>query len=227
MKIAFRILVLLVIAGFYFLEYRQDETMTFIEDEVLSRTRGAHEQAEGEMVEPGFVDSPADEEESTTGWNPLSLSPGAANNSGLSPSGPVVECVVERIIDEDTIHCEPVGRIRLIGMDTPERGQKPFGPAATAALTEMTPVGGLIEVEFDVERTDRYDRILGYLWADGELVNWRLVRKGWALIATYPPNVRYTEYFLQAQQDARAGGVGLWAVDGFDCEPSAFRRGEC
>ena len=149
------------------------------------------------------------------------MSPGAFNTSGLSQSGPVAECEVERIIDGDTIHCEPVGRIRLIGMDTPERGQKPFGPAATAALTEMTPIGSLIEVEFDVERTDRYDRILGYLWANGELVNWQLVREGWALIAIYPPNVRYSEHFLQAQQDARGEGVGLWAVDGFDCEPSA------
>ena len=134
---------------------------------------------------------------------------------------------VERIIDRDTIHCPPVGRIRLIGIDTPERRQQPFGPAATEALTAMTPIGSTIMVEFDVEREDRYDRILGYLWAEGELVNWRLVREGWALLATYPPNVRYTDAFLAAQQAAREDGSGLWAVDGFACEPASFRRGDC
>ncbi|MDA0875101.1 MAG: thermonuclease family protein [Bacteroidetes bacterium] len=151
----------------------------------------------------------------------------AANRSGLRPGGETADCQVERIIDGDTIHCPPVGRIRLIGIDTPERGQQPFGPAATQALTDMTPIGSSITVEFDVDRTDRYDRILGYLWAGGELVNWRLVREGWALMATYPPNVRYTDHYLEAQQNARTDGVGLWAVDGFACEPAAFRRGDC
>lgn len=149
------------------------------------------------------------------------------NRSGLRPTGDTAPCEVERIIDGDTIHCPPVGRIRLIGIDTPERGQQPFGPAATEALTAMTPIGSTITVEFDVDREDRYDRILGYLWADGELVNWRLVREGWAMIATYPPNVRYTDAFLAAQQSARTDNVGLWAVDGFACEPAAFRRGDC
>jgi micrococcal nuclease len=223
MKIAFRILVLLVVAGFFFLEVRQKETMSFIEEKVLSRTRGADAgTADVEILDEGDLDLEAGSVSSGRDGDTY-----RDNNSGLSPVGPVSECVVERIIDGDTIHCPPVGRVRLIGMDTPERGQQPFGPAATEALTAMTPIGSLIDVEFDVDRTDRYDRILGYLWADGELVNWRLVREGWALIATYPPNVRYTDHFYQAQQDAREEGVGLWAVDGFACEPSMFRRGEC
>jgi len=112
-------------------------------------------------------------------------------------------------------------------MDTPERGQKPFGPQATAALTAMAPIGSELLIEFDVDRIDRYDRILGYLWKDGELLNWRLVREGYALLATYPPNVRYTDQFLTAQEAAREDAAGLWAVDGFACEPSSFRRGDC
>ena len=89
----------------------------------------------------------------------------------------------------------------------------------------MAPIGSELLIEFDVDRVDRYDRILGYLWKDGELLNWRLVREGYALIATYPPNVRYTDHFLTAQEAAREDAAGLWAVDGFACEPSAFRSG--
>ena len=55
---------------------------------------------------------------------------GAASGSGLQPSGETASCIVDRIVDGDTINCEPVGRIRLIGMDTPERAQAPFWPSS-------------------------------------------------------------------------------------------------
>ena len=144
-----------------------------------------------------------------------------------APQNDLHPCTVTKIVDGDTFQCDPVGRIRFIGMDTPERGQKPFGPMATEALTAMTPLGAEVHIEFDVEREDRYDRILGYVWSGNQMINWRLVRDGFALMATYPPNVAYTDQVLAAQQAAREDGVGLWAVNGFDCEPSSFRRGDC
>jgi endonuclease YncB( thermonuclease family) len=143
------------------------------------------------------------------------------------PHTATTECTVTKIIDGDTIHCEPVGRIRLIGMDTPERGQKPFGPMATAAIKALAPVGSAVEIEFDVDRTDRYGRILGYVWAKKELVNWRLVRDGYAMIATYPPNVSHVDQFVDAQRAAREDRLGLWEIGGFDCSPSEYRKKLC
>ena len=146
------------------------------------------------------------------------------------PPAPVREtdsCEVTRIVDGDTIDCDPFGRIRLIGMDTPEAGQEPFGDLATEALRERIPVGTVVELERDVEPTDRYDRVLGYLWSEGELINWWLVRAGYAVVLTYPPNVQYVDWFTDAQRQAREEEMGLWAVDGFACEPRAYRRGDC
>jgi micrococcal nuclease len=136
-------------------------------------------------------------------------------------------CEVTRIVDGDTIDCEPIGRIRLIGMDTPERTQQPFGGMATEALSGMIPVGSRVEFERDVELRDQYQRTLGYLWSDGMLVNWAMVRSGHAVVLTYPPNVQYVEWFEAAQSDAREEGVGLWEIDGFACEPREHRRGAC
>ena len=65
-------------------------------------------------------------------------------------------------------------------------------------------------LEFDVERTDRYDRTLAYVWLDGELFDERIVADGFALVATFPPNVRYVDRFLAAQRRAREAGLGLW-----------------
>lgn len=152
--------------------------------------------------------------------------------SGLDngPTAPVRElrpCTVTRIVDGDTLDCRPLGRVRLLGIDTPERGQEPFGSVATQALSSLIPGNGEVLLEADVENRDRYDRALRYVWADGRMVNWALVRTGYAVLLTYPPNVQYVEWLRVAQDSAQAEGAGLWGMDGFDCSPQAYRRGTC
>lgn len=152
---------------------------------------------------------------------------------GRLPGGPPepvrtgMRCAVTRIVDGDTIDCDPIGRIRLIGVDSPEAGQEPFGDLATEALLEMLPLGSEVVMEPDVEPRDRYGRALGYIWAEGAMVNWAMVREGYALMSTYPPNVQYVDWFRTAQEEARAARVGLWEIDGFECPPEAFRRRQC
>jgi micrococcal nuclease len=146
------------------------------------------------------------------------------------PPEPIREtsgCTIQRIIDGDTIECAEVGRVRLIGMDTPELSQEPYGTLATEALAALAPVGSRVELERDVELRDQYGRTLAYVWADGLQVNWALVRQGWAVLLTYPPNVQYVDWYTEAQRRAREDGVGLWSLGGFDCPPVDRRRGRC
>jgi len=132
-----------------------------------------------------------------------------------------------RIVDGDTIDCRGVGRIRLIGMDTPEMSQAPFGAQAARALATLTPPGDTIRVEPDVEPRDRYGRALAYLWSRSGRVNWQLIWEGWAMVATYPPNVQYVEAFTAAMGRAREERLGFWASGGFECAPADRRRGRC
>ena len=146
------------------------------------------------------------------------------------PARPVrqtVACAVARIVDGDTIECTGVGRIRLIGRDAPELSQAPFGVQAASALAAFIPPGAEVQLEQDVEARDRYGRLLAYAWLDGRLVNWRMIREGWALVLTYPPNVQYVDWFTDAQQRAREEVRGLWSTGGFDCPPVDRRRGRC
>jgi micrococcal nuclease len=146
------------------------------------------------------------------------------------PTSPVRElraCTVTRIVDGDTLDCDPVGRVRLIGVDSPERAQAPFGSMATDALDGLIPPGGEVSVEADVENQDQYGRALRYVWVDGRMLNWALVRGGYAVLLTYPPNVQYVDLFRAAQEAAQDAGAGLWSVDGFACLPQAYRRGAC
>ena len=112
-------------------------------------------------------------------------------------------------------------------MDTPEADQEPFGEIATEILASLIPVGSEVYIEPDVEATDQYGRILGYIWSEVGMVNWAMVRSGYAVVLTYPPNVQYVDWFESAQIMARSEEAGLWAIDGFECEPRAHRRGQC
>jgi micrococcal nuclease len=153
--------------------------------------------------------------------------PARTDSGPQHPVRKTVPCVVTRIVDGDTIECRGIGRIRLIGIDTPELSQTPFGARAAEALAALIPEGTEIAVERDVESHDRYGRVLAYLWYRGELVNWVMIRSGWAVLLTFPPNVQYVEWYTAAQRRAREEGRGLWAESGFDCMPADRRRGRC
>ena len=155
---------------------------------------------------------------------------GAQADPDVGPTTAVretVPCTVTRVVDGDTLHCEPVGRIRLLGIDTPELAQGRIGSLASEALEALIPEDGRIRLERDVEDRDRYDRALRYVWVDSTLVNWAMVRHGYAVLLTYQPNVQWVESLEAAQAAAREEGLGLWSMDGFDCPPRDFRSGRC
>jgi len=134
-----------------------------------------------------------------------------------SPRPATVPANVTRVIDGDTIEVEIDGRlfkVRYIGMDTPEtvhptRGVEPFGREASDRNRQLVE-GKTVYLEKDVSETDRYDRLLRYVWVDGTMVNAVLVLEGYARVATYPPDVKYTEDFLELERGAREAGRGLW-----------------
>ena len=137
------------------------------------------------------------------------------------------ECRVERVSDGDSFSCRDGRRVRLIGIDTPELAQGADGRLARDALRGLLPPGHAVRLELDAAPRDRYDRVLAHVWAGGRLVNEVMVRDGWAMLYTVPPNVRYVRRLETAQQQARAAGAGLWKHGGFACPPAEFRRGRC
>ena len=144
--------------------------------------------------------------------------PDTTGSPGGTDDGRVTVDVIE-VVDGDTIRVDLDGSstpVRLIGIDTPERDgpythEECYG-AEASRYTEGALDGRAIELEFDVERTDRFDRTLAYVWLDRELFNERILRDGFALQATFPPNVRYVERLIEAQRAARAQGAGLWGA---------------
>jgi len=121
---------------------------------------------------------------------------------------------VKRVVDGDTVILSRLGRARLIGVDSPESvkpnsPQERFGPEAAKFTREILD-GQQVQVARGVELEDRHGRALVYLYLeDGRFFNLLLVREGFAYAYTLFP-FRYQQEFLQAEDQARIEGKGLW-----------------
>jgi endonuclease YncB( thermonuclease family) len=92
--------------------------------------------------------------------------------------------LVTRVVDGDTIVVADVGTVRLIGVDTPETvdPRKPvqfFGKEASE-FTRRLAQGKVARLEFDYQRTDKYQRTLAYVYLpDGTFLNAEIVKQGY------------------------------------------------
>jgi micrococcal nuclease len=148
--------------------------------------------------------------------------------SSCASAADLFKTAVCRVVDGDTVEISYDGRkesVRLIGVDTPEtkhpaKGVQPYGPEASAYARKSLE-GRQVWLEWDVDQRDRYGRLLAYVWTEepssvtdseirGKMFNARLLLDGYAQIATFPPNVRYVDFFKAFQAEAREAGRGLW-----------------
>jgi len=136
--------------------------------------------------------------------------------------------LVTRVVDGDTLVLENNERVRLIGIDTPEMHEsdklnrdakrsrqdvetiKHLG-RRSYEFTKKLVEGKRVRLEFDVERFDKYKRILAYVYLlDGTFLNAAIIEQGYASMMTYPPNVKYADLFLRLYRQARENKRGLW-----------------
>ena len=126
-------------------------------------------------------------------------------------TSPPDTALVTRVIDGDTIVIEGGYRVRYIGIDTPEIDNgEPFGIEALEANQELVE-GKIVRLERDVSQTDKYGRLLRYVYGDGIFVNAELVRLGLAEAKAYPPDTRYQEDLEELETEAKEASWGMWA----------------
>ncbi len=160
----------------------------------------------------------------------VSVRPFPTPSLSSSPAAVLAESyIVTEVVDGDTIEVAPATasvtpgsddvirsvKVRLIGMDTPETvdPRKPvqcFGKEASARTKELLE-GKVVTLVKDVSETDRYHRLLRYVYLDGVFINQQLVLEGYAHARSYPPDVKYQTEFRAAEQTAREKKRGFWA----------------
>ena len=163
----------------------------------------------------------------------LALSFGTCNgeDSGL-------EAWVIKVHDGDTVSVsfgQRREKIRLIGIDAPELFEEPWGKIVREHLRRLlgspkrrgylNPFGStMVRIETDVEKRDRYGRLLAYVWTkDGKCVNVEMVRDGLAVLYTVPPNVKYADILRDAQREAKEARTGIWRR-GLEESPRQYRK---
>jgi len=116
-----------------------------------------------------------------------------------------VEWVVTKITDGDTIVAGGEN-VRLLGMDTDEKGY-PCYLAAKKRLEELV-LNKRVILESGPENRGQYGRLLRYIILDGENINLRMVSEGYAVARFFPPNKKYREEILEAENSAIEAEIG-------------------
>ena len=130
---------------------------------------------------------------------------------------------VIRVIDGDTIEVDLNGKaykVRYIGINSPEYDQ-PYGYEATQANSSLVS-GKTVILEKDVSETDKYGRLLRYVFVGDLFVNAHLVKFGWAQASTYPPDVKYSDLFVSLEREARENNEGCWTEETDGEKPGKF-----
>lgn len=131
---------------------------------------------------------------------------------------------VERVFDGDTILLSNQHKVRFLGINTPEvAGRNKFadqgGEQAKNWLKQRLDHKKVF-LEADVEAVDKYQRQLAYVFDEHKhLVNLELVERGLAAVSIYPPNLKYLQPLLAAQQTAENAGLGIWSLPQYAVKP--------
>lgn len=128
---------------------------------------------------------------------------------------------VVRVIDGDTLIALVDGAettIRLLNIDTPETKDPDepvqcLGPEATEFLTERLPQGTQVELEYDKERLDRYDRTLAGVYESGSLINAEIAEAGLGVPMYFAPNDRFLPEVEEASRRAQESRIGLFSEE--------------
>ena len=126
---------------------------------------------------------------------------------------------VKRVVDGDTIVIDINGvdtTVRFIGIDTPEsvnpdESKNTEEGKIASNFTKELLTNKKVYLEYDVQINDKYGRTLAYVYMeDGTMVNEYVIAEGYAYILTITPNVKYSDRFVKAFEEAQANNKGLW-----------------
>ena len=122
-------------------------------------------------------------------------------------------------IDGDTIKViinDEIKKVRLLAIDTPEsvstQEYEYYGKESSEYTCNLITNAKLIELEYDSnsDKTDKYDRVLAWVFVDNKLLQDLLVKNGYAEVAYLYGDYKYTDILETSELIAKSNNVGIW-----------------
>lgn len=142
----------------------------------------------------------------------------------LPVSGPnLKEAHITKVVDGDTCYTDKGEKIRIIGLNAPERGKEELAEEACERAEDLL-LYKVVYLEEDVEKKDQYDRDLRYIWIEKpngftyqeikeKNFSAILISEGLAKPYTFKPNTKYSDVFLKLGKEAKKNKTGMWKID--------------
>ncbi len=129
------------------------------------------------------------------------------------------EVQFSKCTDGDTAHFMINGKdetVRFLAVDTPETVKsntpvQPYGKEASDHTCSLLKNADTIHLEYEQEKTDKYGRLLAWVFVDDELLQLDLIEKGYAKVAYIYGDYKYTAELEKAEKKARKQKIGLWS----------------
>ncbi|MEM5790717.1 MAG: thermonuclease family protein [Candidatus Aenigmatarchaeota archaeon] len=115
---------------------------------------------------------------------------------------------VAKVIDGDTFELANGKKVRLLGIDAPEKN-KYFYTEAKEKLKELIENKNVF-LEVDATNSDSSGRLLRYVFVGNTFVNLEMVKQGFASVYIFSPNEKYSSQLLEAEEYARRNKFGIW-----------------
>ena len=128
---------------------------------------------------------------------------------------------LSKCTDGDTAHFMIDGKdktVRFLAVDTPETKKpntpvQPYGKEASNYTCSLLEDADEIRLEFEDEKTDKYGRYLAWIFVDDELLQEKLIQKGYAKVAYLYDDYKYTDKLQKAEKKAKAERIGIWSIE--------------
>jgi len=122
---------------------------------------------------------------------------------------------IKKIYDGDTILLTNGLKVRLLGINTPEVERRnklaQVGGEVAKSWLQKRLKNKKVRLESDVEKKDKYGRLLAHIFTENkEHINIELVKQGLASVNIHPPNLKYTDELIKAEQQAEQARLGIW-----------------
>lgn len=107
--------------------------------------------------------------------------------------------------------------VRMLAIDTPEsvhptKGVEYYGKEASDFTCDKVTKAKTIELEYDdnSDKLDKYERLLAWVFVDGELLQQTLIEQGYAKVAYLYGDYKYTKMLQEKQELVEVSNVGIW-----------------